>query len=318
MIKNIPTALFLVLSLSGCRREARPTDDFQGVVEYEDRLLAFESPGRIVGVNVRRGDVVKDGDVLAQLDDKLERFTREARANEAEGARADLALLEAGAKSEDVAALAAQGRAAAAQEELLKKNLERTRSLHATGAIAEAELDRVKADLDRATAQRQSLDQQVASLRRGARTQELARARARANSADAALALEDERLARYTLRSRNAGMVLDVHVEPGELAAQGTPAATVADTTHPYVDVFVPQGALEGIHVGSNAQVRVDATTTPFSGNVEFISPRTEFTPRFLFSERERPNLVIRVRIRISDPMQRLHAGVPSFVRIDR
>ncbi len=318
MIKNVGRALLFVLSLSACRREGRPTDDFQGVIEYEDRLVAFESPGRIVAVNVHRGDIVKDGDVLAQLDDKLERFAREARANEAEGAHADLALLEAGAKNEDVAALAAQSRAAAAQEELLKKNLERTRSLHATGAIAEAELDRGKAELDRAIAQRQSLDQQVASLRRGARIQELARARARANSADSALALEDERLARYTLRSRNAGMVLDVHVEPGELAAQGTPAVTVADTTHPYVDVFVPQGSLEGIRVGSNAQVRVDASGTPFSGTVEFVSPRTEFTPRFLFSERERPNLVIRVRIRISDPVQRLHAGVPSFVRIDR
>jgi hypothetical protein len=51
---------------------------------------------------------------------------------------------------------------------------------------------------------------------------------------------------------------------------------------------------------------------------VEHISRTTEFTPRYLFSERERPNLVIRVRLRIEDPERRLHAGVPAFAKIER
>jgi hypothetical protein len=49
---------------------------------------------------------------------------------------------------------------------------------------------------------------------------------------------------------------------------------------------------------------------------VEDIARRTEFTPKFLFSERERPNLVVRVKIRVEDPGERLHAGVPAFVVI--
>jgi hypothetical protein len=61
--------------------------------------------------------------------------------------------------------------------------------------------------------------------------------------------------------------------------------------------------------------VRVD-TGEMLPGAVEWISPRTEFTPRFLFSDRERPNLVVRVRVRIDDPERRLHAGVPAFAEI--
>ena len=34
---------------------------------------------------------------------------------------------------------------------------------------------------------------------------------------------------------------------------------------------------------------------------------------RFLFSERERPNLVVRVRVRIEAPDGDLHAGLPAF-----
>jgi hypothetical protein len=47
---------------------------------------------------------------------------------------------------------------------------------------------------------------------------------------------------------------------------------------------------------------------------VERINSKAEFTPRFLFSERERENLVIRVRVRIDDREHVLRAGVPAFV----
>jgi hypothetical protein len=61
-------------------------------------------------------------------------------------------------------------------------------------------------------------------------------------------------------------------------------------------------------------RVVVDASAQSFPGRVEDIGRRTEFTPRYLFSERERSQLVVRVRVRIDDPEQALHAGVPAFV----
>jgi hypothetical protein len=60
--------------------------------------------------------------------------------------------------------------------------------------------------------------------------------------------------------------------------------------------------------------VRVDARPDALPGRVEAIARRLEFTPRYLFSERERPNLVVRVRVRIDDPKHELTAGVPARV----
>jgi hypothetical protein len=54
----------------------------------------------------------------------------------------------------------------------------------------------------------------------------------------------------------------------------------------------------------------------PFHAVVEYVSPETEFTPKFVFSDRERPNLVVRARVRIDDPGHQLHSGVPVFVRL--
>jgi HlyD family secretion protein len=316
--RALPRAGIVAAALAACDARAPAAAGFQGIVEYEDRHLAFELGGRIERVEIRRGDAVADGKVLATLDDTLERLTRAARAADVETARAELALVESGARREDVAALAAQVRAAAASEDLTGKVAERARALHDTGSLAQAELDRANADLARAASERRSLAQRLAALHHGARAEELARARARFDAASKQLALEDQRLARHVLKAVGPGEVLDVHAEPGEMAAPGAPIVTVADTSRPYVEVFVPQGELAGVHAGVKATVRVDAGNASMTGTVEHVASRTEFTPRYLFSERERPNLVLRVRVRIDDPERRAHAGVPAFVTFGR
>jgi HlyD family secretion protein len=130
--------------------------------------------------------------------------------------------------------------------------------------------------------------------------------------------LEDERVHRHVLRAPISGTVLDVHVEPGEVVGAGSPVVTLGDTRRPYVDVFVPIGKLDGVVVGAPATLRVDGTDRVFPAKVDWIARTTEFTPRYLFSERERPNLVVRVRLAVDDPEERLHAGVPAFATIER
>ncbi len=317
-ILAISIAAALAHGVTACGPRSAGPESFQGTVEYEDRTLAFELSGRIERLDVRRGDVVADGKLLAGIDDSIEKLARDARAEDVASARADLALLEAGTRREDVAASAAQVSSAAANETLAKKAAERTRALHDSGSLSQAELDRAIADLDRATADRRAVEQRLAALQHGARPEELARARARLEEAQSQLAIEEQRLARYTLRSNGPAEVLDTHVLPGELAAPGTPIVTLADTSRPYVEVFVPQGDLAGIRPGVKATVRVDAGNVSLPGVVEHLSARTEFTPRYLFSERERPNLVIRVRVRLDDPERKMHAGVPAFVTFAR
>lgn len=314
---HLSIALFALLG-AGCDRDAAPPPGYQGVVELEERVVSFETAGRVDDVAVEEGDEVTAGQTLATLDDALAVLTREARAREVAVAVADLDLLEAGSRREDVSAAMADVRAAKAAEALADKALQRMKALVDARVSPQAELDRAEADAARASAQRQALEQRLAALSRGSRPEELDRARAQVDASRSSVALEDERLAKHRLVSIDAGRVIDVHVKTGELAAAGTAAVTLADTRHPQIDVFVPQGETDGIRVGSGAVVRVDAGGRTFSGRVEHVGTRTEFTPRFLFSERERPNLVIRVRVRVDDPDEQLHAGVPAFVEIGR
>jgi HlyD family secretion protein len=301
---------------AGCRAHASVPPGFQGILEYDERIIGFELPGRVSDVPVHRGQVVDAGDILARLDDSLELASRDARQAELEAAQADLALFRAGSRREDISGAAADLSGAIANEALARKDAERKRVLVHDGAIPQAEEDRAEGDLEQASARRASLESRLALLRRGARREEIARAEANVQSRASALAEGTERLARYVLRAQEKGRILDVTVKPGEIAAPGTPAVTMADVAHPYADVFVPEGRLGAIQVGAQGEARVDALTDPFRAVVEYVSPDTEFTPKFLFSDRERPNLVIRVRVRIDDPGNRLHSGVPVFVKV--
>jgi HlyD family secretion protein len=319
MIKNPARAVgaaALVVLVGACARADPLPDGYQGIVEYDNRVIAFEVPGRVATVPVQRGDLVEAGQVLAQLDDTLQKLTVESRQKDEAAAEADLALLEAGTRKEDIAAAADELRGAAANEDLLRKSADRVRALFAQGALPQAELDKAEADLERAVNERRSLEQRLTAMRRGSRPEEIARSRARVDQARSVLALEQERLARYVLRANAAGEVVDVVIKPGEMAAVGTSAVTLADTRHPYVDVFVPQGSLGTLRAGAKAAVRVDASSAPLDAAVEYVAAETEFTPKFLFSPRERPNLVVRVRVRVADPDRRLHSGVPAFARI--
>ncbi len=319
MINNTWVAAAAAGLLVGCGgARADEPEPYQGVVELDERLLAFEVGGRIEAVGVAPGDPVEPETELARIDGTLERLGRDARAAEVEAARAQLALLEEGPRDEEIRAARAELRAARATEALLQRNLERQRRLEASGAATAAQRDELEGQLAQAEARRQSIAQRLRALEEGARSQEVAAAEAQVSAATVALEALDERLARYVLRAGLSGSVLDVHVEPGEVVAPGAPVVTVADVAHPYVDLFVPQGELAGVRIGTPASVRVDAESEAYAGTVENVSRRTEFTPRYLFSERERPNLVVRVRVRIEDPDQALHAGVPAFATLER
>lgn len=308
--------LVVVMATLACQERSSLPPGFQGVVEFEERKLGFEFPGRLTEVNVEVGRSVNPGDLVARLDDSLERAQKPIRDNEATAALERVQLIKARLRPEEISAMEARIRAAAALEQQLRRNLEREQALLQTGATPRAISEDLQSQVDRAVAQRQELEQSLKLLLRGARKEEVAQASAQAEATLASVGALEERLSHYRLDAPLSGEVLQVYARVGETVAAGAPIAAVADTSHPYADVFVPQAEIGKFEVGTPVSVRVDTSQTASSGVVEWIGRQTEFTPRFLFSEQERPNLVLRVRIRIDDADRLLRAGIPAFVTL--
>ncbi len=309
--------LLLVLAAPGCASRAAPRDERQGVIEIHQRILGFQLPGRLAMRDAKRGQVVHAGDVLARLDDTLERPQRDAEAAQVAAAQAQLDLLLAGARGQEIRGAEAEVRGAKAAEATAAETARRARALNAAGASTPQQLDDAEGALSRARAEREAAEQKLAATRAGARRQEVRAAQARLEGARAALALADARLIEHVLRAPMDGVILETHAEPGEILGAGGAVVTLGATNRPYVDFYVPANDIGGARVGQAAEVHVDSIPSQtFTGVVEDVGERTEFTPRFLFSPKERPNLVVRVRIDLNDPEHRLRAGLPAMGRL--
>ena len=103
-----------------------------GYVEATEVRLAPEVGGRLIEVAVKEGDRIKAGDVVARLDDTDTAIQTKRAQAERDQAVAQLRLLQAGARAEDI-------RQARAQVD----------SAQAEVAAAEAELQSARADLAR-------------------------------------------------------------------------------------------------------------------------------------------------------------------------
>ena len=309
--------IIVLATMAGCDAELKTPPGYQGIIEHDDRHLGFRVGGQLREIRFDRGDVIEEGALIAVLDDTAELPILLAREADLARARANAALVYAGPRVEEVRSTMAELDGARATLREAKANLDRHRNLPEQAATARSLISELEAAYAQSRAQVRMLQQRLKQMRKGARPEELAASDAAVTAAEAAVDAEKERLALYSLRSSERVTVLDVPVRIGEVVAAGATVATVADTKHPYVDVFVPQQSLEGLELGLPARVRVDAESEAFDGKIEHIAPTTEFTPRYLFSPTERPNLVVRVRVRISDPDERLHAGVPAFAKFE-
>jgi HlyD family secretion protein len=310
-------ALGLGAALAGCNA-ANGTEaaTFQGVVEIEETVLAFELGGRVQEVTVKEGDKVAVGQRIASLDDSLSKATEVARLAEVNVAEAQVQLLRQGARPLEIRAADSRVEAAKAVESQLAKNVERLHALLQNGAISQAAVDDAESQLQRAIAERTAAEHVLDNLKAGSRAQEIKGAKARTDAAVGALELERVRMRKHVLNSPLDGRVLDVHVEPGEVIGTGAAVATIGRSREPYVDVFVPQSKMGNVKVGTPARVRIDALKTALNGKVTWVGRRTEFTPRYLFSENERSTLVLRVRVTFDDPKEELVSGVPAFVSL--
>lgn len=286
----------------------------QGVVEFDERTLAFELPGHLSELTVAEGDVVIEAAPVAKLDDTLETLTKERAEADSRYAQATLDLLRAGARPREVAIVRADLHSAREELALARREQERADALAIGGSIPLADQDRATTAATAAFERVRHLEQQLGLVRDGARPEELEGAEARLDASRAQVKHAVAMLERHTLLSPLAGQVVETHADVGEFVGAGAPVVTVADIGHPYVDVFVPEATVGEARVGRSAVVRVDSSDARLDGEIEHIGRRTEYTPRYLFSPDERVNLVIRVRVGIDDPQHRLRAGTPAFV----
>ena len=125
--------LIAVAALAGCDRPNQ--DSWLGYVEAEYTYVAPLEAGRIVALEVERGDQVEAGQALFTLESDAEQAARSQAAAELAEAEADLTDLRKGDRPEDLAIIQAQLDEARASLALSVPRLQRRETVGGTGDL---------------------------------------------------------------------------------------------------------------------------------------------------------------------------------------
>ena len=305
----------LLPAVTGCSRKPVPDTavHLSGNIEAVDAQIGFKLPGRVATRLVSEGEPVAAGQLVARLDDTEQRQQVELRRAELATAEATLADLVAGARPQELATAQAALRSAEAESNRIRLDLGRQQELRRRDVIAARDLETAEANYAVATARVDQATEALKLTAEGPRKDAVAAARARVETARAALALAETQLENTRLVAPFAGVVLSHNIEPGEFVAAGTPVITVADLAHVWVRAYINQTDLGRLRHGQPAEVRTDSFPDKiYPGTVGFIASEAEFTPKTVQTEKERVKLVFRIKIDLANPQDELKPGMPA------
>jgi HlyD family secretion protein len=315
----------LAMSVAGCRPNAPAGPPrASGYVEATDVRVSAKVPGRVENVNAVEGARVNAGDTLVVLSTTDVSLVISRVRAERDQALANLRLLQAGSRPEDIRQLEAQAAAAAAERQAADAEVSAARADEARfeqllrnkagsqkqrdDAVARRELAeaRLKAAADRVAAAGAAL----ARGKAGARAEEIAAARARVAAVDAQIASLEHDRGEATIAAPMTGVVGSRLVEPGEIVAAGTGLFVLIDLDHAWANVYVEEPLVPTLRLDQPATVLTDAGNR-LAGRITFISPRAEFTPRNVQTAEERAKLVYRVKVTVDNREGILKPGMP-------
>jgi HlyD family secretion protein len=159
-----------------------------------------------------------------------------------------------------------------------------------------------------------TLRQARSNLKRIAATEkEVDVAKAGVLGAEAALELAEIQL-RYTqLTAPFRGIVVSRNLEPGEVVSPGREVLSLADLSTVDLKIFVDETEIGKVKPGQDVEVKIDTfPDKTYRGQVSFISPEGEFTPKIIQTRKERVKLVYLVKIAIPNPDLELKSGMPA------
>jgi len=228
--------------------------------------------GRATRVPVDKGDRVKPGDLLVQLDDA------EAKAALAQ-ARA--AVAQSVARLEQVEVVSVRVTAEALRQAELRLSqaevkLTRQRTLAEAGSVSRSDLDDAIQARDLAASQVESARIQASAAASGADRRSVLAALEQARGAEQAAAA---RLDNLSIRSPSAGVVTERDVEPGDVVQPGRALLIVARDGPTQLSVLPDEKNLALLRLGQPATASADAyPDRTFPARVAYIAPAVDLS----------------------------------------
>lgn len=301
-----------LLSLAGCGRGSHDGSiQATGHVEAIEVRVSARVGGRLLRFDPIEGNRLAAGDVLAVIDTVDLVGERDRRVADLATARANLELLAAGSRREEIAAGRASLARAQADLDGAERDLARLEALLEHGAVARQARDDAATRRDVAGAMVAEARAGLKRLEVGARPEEMAAGKARVAAAESDLARAEQAVRDGVITAPRSGIISEKLVEAGEMIGPGAPLAVLIDLETAWLNVYVPEPDLGRIRIGQSARITTDDGQVR-NGTVSFIAPEAEFTPKNVQTKDERVKLVYRIKIALENRDGLFKPGMPA------
>lgn len=311
MKKILVFSVVLLLAGTGCGKKKQQFDA-SGTFETEEIIVAAEATGKILELTLREGDTIGVGSVVGKIDPlsiALQKAQIEATTTALQQKTGDA--------SPQTAVLEAQIIAQKNQIEVLRQQSavieqERTRvtNLVKAEAAPTKQLDDINGQLAVLKRQIEAAEGQIAVFDRQIKSQREAIAIQNRAILSEKLPLEtrmaqvNDQIKRTQIVNPTAGTVLVKYVEKGEMAVIGKSLYKVGDLSNMVLRAYITGNQLSEVKVNQAVKVLVDEGADKyreFSGVVEWIANKAEFTPKTIQTKEERANLVYAIKVKVKN-----------------
>ena len=293
-----------------------PPGTLYGNVEIRQVDLSFNDEGTVSAMSKHEGDRVRQGEVLAQLDPATYQSGYDLAVARRDAAKAQLDVLLAGTRVEDIDEARANLAAAQASLANAEASFERQKGLATTNATTRQLLDDARMALD---AGRAKVDQMQAALTRalnGPRPEDIEAARAQLRAAEATVDLSRTQLERTRLVAPANGTIMTRVIEPGTVVLPAANVYSMALDDEVWVRAFAPEPLLSRVVPGTEVTLTTDGTHKTYRGRIGYVSPAAEFTPKTVETPELRTQLVYRLRIRVENTDDGIRQGMPMTITL--
>jgi HlyD family secretion protein len=254
---------------------------------------------------VNRGDHVKEGQVLAVLENRdLSAAVLESKGLY-EQAAANYRATAAASLPEQVTTAQANLQAAKEALDAAKKLLDSREKLFRDGALAHRQVDEAQVAYVQARSQYETAQEHLKGLTNFGREEQIKSAKGQADAAQAHYTAAEAQLSYTEIRSPITGVITERAVWEGEMASAGTPLLTVMDVSRVVARANIPQDQAGVLKVGD------DATLTPGDGSEEVAGKVIVVSPAV-----DANTTTVQVWVQAVNPAERLRPGASVRVSI--
>lgn len=314
----IALGIEFIILFPGCsNNKSNKFIEASGTIESTNVVVSSKGSGIVENILFDEGEKIKIGDTVVIVDhEQLDLQLIQAIAVK-NAAQAQLNLMLAGARKEDIIQAEQNLNQAKVNFENAEKDKNRIQNLYAARSVTQKQYDDAIAKYELMNAQYKTAQENFSKIKHLFRSEEIDQAKANVEKAAAGVKLLQKSIRDCYVTSPINGFLVNVFIEKGENVSPMTSLFEVSDLDQVELIVYVSTEDLALVKLGQTAEIKIDAYKDKiYRGKVIYISSEAEFTPKNIQTKDERTKLVFAVKIKIANKNYDLKSGMPADVKI--